>query len=84
MSPRNKAVMIILLGLFLLSSCIKPEVRMTRDQLNIIDSLFLAERKIWVDQLEDSCALMRNTYFDIWVDSMKSNRLRDIEKMLGK
>ena len=80
----NKIKISLLFAFAFFSACVDQEVRLTRDQLNLVDSLFLAERKIWVAQLEDSCDLMRSIYFNTWVDSMKMERLRDIEKMLAK
>ena len=75
-----------LIGLMLSAlstSCVDQEVRLTREQLNLVDSLFLAERKIWLDRLGDSCSVIREAHFDVWVDSMQQDRLEDIEKMLG-
>ena len=60
------------------------EVRLSRAQLNAVDSLYLSERKILDETLQDSCAALRADYFDYWVDSMKTDRLRDIQKILGK
>ena len=64
-------------------SCVDQEVHLTREQLNLVDSLFLEERKLWLGRLEDSCASIRKAHFNTWVDSMQQDRLRDIEKMLG-
>ncbi len=66
------------------SSCLKEEVRLTREQLNQVDSMFLAERKVWLTRLEDSCEQLRSTHLNPWIDSLKIKRQREIEKMLGR
>ncbi len=74
---------ISLLSLTLLG-CLENEIRLSRAQLNVVDSLYLSERKLLDETIQDSCASLRAEYFDYWVDSMKTDRLRDIQKILGK
>lgn len=72
-----------LLCLFSLASCFDQEVRLTREQINEVDSLFLAERKVWLTKLEDSCQLLRAQQLEYWIDSLQTKRQREIEKCLG-
>jgi hypothetical protein len=66
------------------TACVEQDFRLSREQLNIVDSLFLKERSIWVAQLEDSCQVLREARFEYWVDPMKTDRLRNIQKMLQR
>ncbi len=75
---------LILLLCVIQSSCLKEEVRLTREQLNLVDSMFLAERKVWLIRIEDSCTQLREAQLNHWIDSMKIKRQREIEKMLGR
>ncbi len=83
MKTKQRSLLFGLLFSILGTSCAHQEVHLTREQLNMVDSLFLVERKIWLERLEDSCLVIREAHFDVWVDSMQQDRLRDIEKMLG-
>ncbi len=60
------------------------EVRLTSDELQLVDSLFVKQRNIWSIQLEDSCKAFHDQNFDHWVDSMERERLKEIEMLLKR
>ena len=70
--------------LFAQGGCFDQEVRLTREQINQVDSMYLAERKVWTERLEDSCQVQRDLHLNHWIDSLKAKRQREIEKMLGR
>ncbi len=77
-------IVMIACGSLLITGCLREEVRLTRDERNLVDSLFLQQRTVLEAQLADSCSSLRERMFSHWVDSMKADRLRDIQKILGK
>ena len=55
---------------------------LTRDDLKLADSLFLVSRNEWSPKLEDSCNAFREKMLPIWTDSLKNQRLSEINLML--
>lgn len=72
------------MGVVLLSGCGPPDVQLSRDDLRLADSLFLVSRNEWSEKLKDSCETVKERMFDTWVDSIKKERLREIEIMLDR
>lgn len=55
---------------------------LSREDLKLADSLFLASRTEWSPKLEDSCQVFRDEMLPIWIDSLKELRLAEINLML--
>jgi hypothetical protein len=79
----NKLFSVAIL-IILLSSCGSPDVQLSRDDLRLADSLFLVSRNEWSEKLSDSCEEVKNRMFETWVDSIKKERLEEIEIMLDR
>ncbi len=77
--------LIVLLGCFCfaLSSCMKEPPHLNRADKKQVDSLFNAERKILLKELDSIC----NTHFDeqvqLAVDSIMEKRMKEIERLKG-
>lgn len=76
-----RAVLMIL-ALALFSGCGEGEVVLTSDDLRLADSLFLVSRNEWTIKLEDSCNSLREVRLREWTDSIKNQRLSEINEML--
>ncbi len=77
----------IFLFLFLgsaLTGCAEREVILTREDLRLADSLFLVSRNEWSVRLEDSCKVLREVMLPVWIDSIRTQRLSEINLMLKK
>lgn len=72
----------IILAIALLSGCGEGEVVLTSDDLRLADSLFLVSRNEWTIKLEDSCNSLREVRLHEWTDSIKNQRLSEINEML--
>jgi hypothetical protein len=71
-----------LLSLVATSCTDRSEVVLTRDDLKLADSLFLVSRNEWNANLKDSCNVFREEMLSIWTDSIKEQRLSEINLML--
>lgn len=68
-----------------LSGCGGPtDVQLSRDDMRLADSLFLVSRNEWAEKLKDSCASVKDRMFETWVDSIRNDRLGEIEIMLDR
>ena len=69
---------------FSLGSCGPNNVQLSRIDLRLADSLYLVARNEWSDKLKDSCAVVKEQNFEMWVDSIKKERLTEINIMLDR
>ena len=60
----------------------RQDIVLTRADLKLADSLFLVSRNEWSPKLEDSCNVFRELMLPIWTDSLKNQRLSEINLML--
>jgi hypothetical protein len=78
-----KILLFLLLGSALIG-CTEREVILTREDLRLADSLFLVSRNEWSVKLEDSCKVFREAMLPVWIDSIRYQRLSEINLMLKK
>ena len=69
---------------FAITACSPPDLQLSRADLRLADSLFLVQRNELSDQLKDSCSQVRDLVFESLVDSIKGERLREINIMLNR
>ncbi len=72
----------IMIWICLSSGCGEREVFLDSAELKLIDSLYAGERKIWRDQLADSCLQLRADHLGALVDSIKNQRLIEVREMI--
>ncbi len=73
---------LMILAIALLSGCGEGDVVLTSNELRLADSLFLVSRNEWTTKLEDSCNSLREVRLHEWADSIKNQRLSEINEML--
>lgn len=72
----------VILWSLLLSCDSRQDIVLTRDDLKLADSLYLVSRNEWSPKLEDSCNAFREKMLLMWTDSLKNQRLSEINLML--
>ena len=68
----------------IISSCGPREVFLQQEELRMIDSTFVAQRKIWTEYLADSCEEYRTVHFNDLVDSLIAERLVEVKQLLNE
>ncbi|MCB0665243.1 MAG: hypothetical protein KDC80_05440 [Saprospiraceae bacterium] len=79
-----RVLLILTICSFSISCNQPPSIVLTRSELKLSDSLFLARRGEWSPKLEDSCNAFRDKMLPIWTDSLKALRLSEINLMLDQ
>jgi len=62
--------------------CTKQEVRLTRVELKLVDSLYRQQRDLLIPHLDDSCKTIREKRLQTLMDSIKEVRIEDIHEMI--
>ncbi len=80
----RRSKLTVFLFILLSMGCVDNDVILDPEEMGLIDSLYLDERGVMVQQFEDSCAMYYDLYFDQWVDSLMTIRLEKIEQMMKR
>ncbi|NND34771.1 MAG: hypothetical protein HKN76_19455 [Saprospiraceae bacterium] len=80
----NRVLFFLIILILSATACGPANVQLSRADLRLVDSLFLASRNEWSEKLKDSCTVVKEQNFDFWVDSIKEERLKEIKIMLNR
>jgi len=66
------------------SSCLDTEVALSGDDYKLIDSLYNDQKDSILPLLDGECHHFRDSVLQIWIDSIMTERLEEIEKLIGQ
>lgn len=86
MRAKNFIILCFSLFLILPAACDieAPELPLTKEEKKMIDSIYIAEKKILRKELDSLCDLRFNDFVDHAVDSIIKDRRKEIEMLLNR
>lgn len=83
-STYKPATRLVLGCVLICLGCVEQAVTLTRAETRLADSLYLEQRSAFKEELEDSCAKMREALLTQLIDSIKITRMEEINFLLNR
>jgi len=76
-------MMLFLLG-FSLAGCLETEITLSGSDYKLIDSLYTRQKDSLSPVLDSACLQFQDSVIQIWIDSIMTERQKEINKLIGR
>ncbi len=76
--------MILFVVSFSLTGCLETEVTLGGGDYKLIDSLYTKQKDSLSPVLDSACVQFQDSVMQIWIDSIMTERQKEINKLIGR